>query len=73
MHGKWREEMLLGGGYPGSSRGKGPRGKGGSGPLTQAEAQPGGEKLEGVEQKGKKLACRRGKGQNTALPESNPT
>lgn len=60
-------------GFPGSSRGKEPRGKGRSGPLTRAEAQRREAAREGVEQKGKKLACRRGKGQHTALAESNPT
>lgn len=54
-------------GFPGSSRGKEPRGKARSGPLTPAEAQP------EVEQKGgKELACRHGKGQNTTLTGSNP-
>lgn len=62
-----------GGRVPRQLQGKGAQRQGRVRSSDPGKAQPGGEKLEGVEQKGKKLACRRGKGQNTALAESNPT
>lgn len=55
-------------GFPGSSRGKEPRGKGRSGPLTRAEAQHSGEKLQGREwsRRGKNLPA--GVGRDNTQP-----